>query len=133
MTDSAGTHGGGTHGSRQDDALKKEVRGEVQANRATRTEEWREPEPPGEDQPDATWDLSEGADPRREAVQMRSDIARHLDHAAFPASRDSLLATMSDHAAPQPLLDVVAKLPADATYSGLGEVVSALDLPLGPG
>ena len=126
------TQSGGTHGPVHDDALKKEVRGEVQANRAIRSEEWREPEPPGEDQPEATWDLSAGADPHREAVQLRSDIARHLDHAAFPASRDDLLATMSDHEAPQPLLDLVGSLDPGTTYSGLGDVVAALDLPLGP-
>jgi hypothetical protein len=124
------THSGGTHGPRQDDALKKEVRGEVQANRATRTEEWREPEPPGEDQPDATWDLSDGAGTRREAIQLRSDIARHLDHKAFPADRDGLLADMSDHHAPQPLLDLVATLPADVTFRGLPDVTEALGLPV---
>jgi hypothetical protein len=122
------THGGGTHGPRQDDALKKEVRGEVQANRATRTEEWREPEPPGEDQPDATWDLSEGVDLRREAIQLRSDIARYLDHGAFPADRDGLLATMSSHEAPQPLLDLVATLQADVIFGGLADVTDALGL-----
>ena len=122
------THGGGTHGPRHDDAMKKEVRGEVQANRATRTEEWREPEPPGEDQPDATWDLSEGADPRREAIQLRSDIARYLDRGAFPADRDGLMATMASHEAPQPLIDLVATLQAGVTFGGLGEVTDALGL-----
>src|SRR6266702_3328584 len=46
---------GGTHGPREDDALKREVRSELQAHRATRSEEWLEPEPPGEDEPEATW------------------------------------------------------------------------------
>ena len=46
---------GGKYGSREDDALKREVRSELQAHRATRAEEWLEPEPPGEDEPEATW------------------------------------------------------------------------------
>src|ERR1700757_2481393 len=44
-----------THSPREDDALKREVRSELQAKRATRAEEWLEPEPPGEDEPEATW------------------------------------------------------------------------------
>jgi hypothetical protein len=79
---------GGTHGPRHDDALKKALRGELQANRATRAQEWREPEPPGDDQPDATIVLSgrPGPDrgPDRDDIQQRSDLARHLDR---PPSR----------------------------------------------
>ena len=37
----------GTHGPREDDALKREVRSELQAHRATRAEEWLEPRAPG--------------------------------------------------------------------------------------
>jgi hypothetical protein len=51
---------GGMHGPRKDDALKREVRSELLANRATRAEEWLEPEPPGEDEPEATWALEAG-------------------------------------------------------------------------
>ena len=46
---------GGKYGSREDDALKREVRSELQAHWATRAEEWLEPEPPGEDESEATW------------------------------------------------------------------------------
>src|SRR2546429_986404 len=45
----------GTHGPREDDALKREVRSDLQAHRETRAEEWLEAEPPGEDEPEATW------------------------------------------------------------------------------
>jgi uncharacterized protein DUF2795 len=127
-------HGGGTHGPRQDDALKRETRSEVQANRQTRVEEWREPEPPGEDQPAATWPLRgrPGGVPAGETpdgVQLRSDLARHLDRQAFPAGRAGLLRTLADHNAPDWLMEMAGSLPEDATFAGLTEVVHALGLP----
>ena len=39
------------HGPRQDDALKEEVRGMVRGTGPTRAEEWRDPEPPADDDP----------------------------------------------------------------------------------
>jgi len=125
----------GTHGPREDDALKREVRSELQANRATRAEEWLEPEPPGEDEPEATWALAgrPGATPPGEDwqdIELRSDLARHLDRTAFPATRAHLLATLAAHQAEQRLLDLVSSLPDGATFANLGEVLRALGLPI---
>jgi hypothetical protein len=122
------------HGPRQDDALKRETRGEVQANRATRSEEWREPEPPGEDQPDATWALvgKQGSAPAavdQDAVETRSDLARHLERGMFPAQRADLIRTLEAHHAPQSLIDLAATLPEDTTFANLHEVLTALGLP----
>jgi Protein of unknown function (DUF2795) len=128
------TQSGGTHGPRKDDALAQEVRGEVQANRAVRTEEWREPEPPGEDQPDATFaPAGRGhgdGEPDPDDIQLRSDLARHLGRAAFPADRAGLIAEMSGFHAPQQLLDMVATLPEDRRYERLTDLLSQLGLPV---
>jgi hypothetical protein len=40
------------HSPREDDELKHELRGMLQGNRPTRAEEWRDPEPPADDDPD---------------------------------------------------------------------------------
>ncbi|MCF6427621.1 MULTISPECIES: hypothetical protein [Amycolatopsis] len=40
------------HSPREDDALKAELRGTLQGNRSSRAEEWRDPEPPADDDPD---------------------------------------------------------------------------------
>ena len=37
---------------REDDQLKHELRGTLQGNRPSRAEEWRDPEPPADDDPD---------------------------------------------------------------------------------
>ncbi|MHC9291514.1 hypothetical protein ACRCUN_03560 [Mycobacterium sp. LTG2003] len=40
------------HSPRKDDQLKDELRGTLQGNRSSRVEEWRDPEPPADDDPD---------------------------------------------------------------------------------
>lgn len=40
------------HGARDDDELKHELEGTVRGNRSSRVEEWRDPEPPADDDPD---------------------------------------------------------------------------------
>ena len=124
-----------THGARQDDALKREVRSELQAHRATRAEEWLEPEPPAEDEPEATWAPAgrPGGTPPGEdwdALELRSDLARHLDRTAFPATRERLLEVLGSHQAEQRLLDLVSPLPAGASYASLAELLPALGLPI---
>src|SRR5215813_3647058 len=125
----------GTHGPREDDALKREVRSELQAHRATRAEEWLEPEPPAEDEPEATWapEGRPGGTPPGEdwdTLELRSDLARHLDRTAFPATRAHLLEVLASHQAEQRLLDLVSTLPGDATYASLAELLPALGLPI---
>jgi hypothetical protein len=124
----------GTHGARQDDALKREVHSELQAKRATRAEEWLEPEPPGEDEPEAEWAPAgrpggiPGED--RDTIELRSALAAHLERAAFPAGRQKLIDTLTAHQAEQRLLDLVSSLPEDATFANFGELARALGLPV---
>lgn len=40
------------HNPRQDDELKHELRGMLQGNGPSRAEEWRDPEPPADDDPE---------------------------------------------------------------------------------
>jgi hypothetical protein len=44
--------GNAKHSPRKDDELKHELEGTVRANRSTRAEEWRDPEPPADDDRD---------------------------------------------------------------------------------
>jgi hypothetical protein len=43
-----------THGPRKDDTLKQELDGALRGNRPSRSEEWREPELPAEE--DGRWE-----------------------------------------------------------------------------
>jgi len=121
----------GTHGPREDDAIKRQDRSELQAH----GEEWPEPESPGEDEPEAAWapegrfaGTQSGVD--WEAIELRSDLARHLDRAAFPATRARLLEILAARQAEQRLLDLVSPLSDGATFASLGELLRALGLPM---
>lgn len=124
---------GGTHGPREDDALKREVRSELQANRATRAEEWLEPEPPGEDEPEATWapqGRPGGTPPGEdwETIELRSDLARHLDRTVWPLTRRRLVEILTERNAADRLVELAASLPAGHRYRSLAELARALDL-----
>lgn len=123
------------HGPREDDALKRELRGDLQANRATRAEEWREPEPAGEDEPepDETAGTPEGrARPAAEeaAFDLRSDLARHLGRSTLPGDRARVLMILEANQAPQRILDIVSSLPANVTWTTMRELYLALGLPV---
>jgi Protein of unknown function (DUF2795) len=125
----------GTHGPREDDALKREVRSELQANRATRAEEWLEPEPPADDEPEATWALAgrPGGTPPGEdwdTIELRSALAAHLERAAFPADKRRLLDTLVAHQAEQRLVDLVSTVPDHVTFANFGELARALGIPI---
>jgi len=120
-----------THGPAEDEAIKRQEAAELRAH----GEEWPEPESDAEEAADATW-----ASPGRfagtpgfadwEAIELRSDLARHLDRAAFPATREHLLETLSGHGADDRLLDLVSSLPGRARFTSLAELLRALGLPV---
>jgi hypothetical protein len=119
----------GTHGPAEDDAIKRQDRDELQAH----GEEWPEPESSGEEE--QTWAPEgrfAGTLPGEdwEAIELRSDLARHLDRTAFPADREHLAETLTAHQADQRLLDLVSSLPDGATFASLGELLQALGLPV---
>lgn len=123
------------HGPREDDELKKELRSDLQAHRVTRAEEWRDPEAPGEDepQPDETAGTPEGrAHPADEeaALQLRSDLARYLVRSALPGDKARLVGILEAHNAPKRLLDLVASLPANVTWNTMRDLYLALGLPV---
>jgi hypothetical protein len=120
----------GTHGPAEDDAIKRQDRSELQAH----GEEWPEPDS-DEDESDAMWaptgrfaGAPSGED--WQAIELRSELARHLDRTAFPATRAHLLETLAAHQAGQRLLDLVSSLPAKATFASLGELLRALGVPM---
>jgi hypothetical protein len=121
----------GTHGPAEDDAIKRKDQTELQAH----GERWPESEAAGEGRPEATWAPEgrfAGTPPgdERQAIELRSDLARHLDRAAFPATRAQLATALATHQAEQRLLDLVSSLPESATFDSLHELLHALELPV---
>jgi hypothetical protein len=121
----------GTHGPAEDDAIKRQDRSELEAH----GEEWPEPESAGEDDSNTTW-ASQGRFAGTpgwedwEGIELRSDLARNLDRAAFPATRARLLEILNERAADQRLLDLVSSLPGRPRFASLAELLRALGLPV---
>lgn len=124
--------GNSKHGPRLDEAMAREVRGTVQGVSGSRAEEWREPEPAGEDQPEAAevtaGDRRSGAPQgmTTEEVEQRSELGRYLDLSALPADREGLRRTAEKNNAPDVVLDELVRLPAGRTFETVSEVWAAL-------
>ncbi len=123
-----------THGPRVDDEMAHETRGLVQGGHGTHAEEWRDPEPAGEDQP--TGDQGIVPEDRRctppgmtsDDVELRSEIARHLGKDAYPGDRDALLAKAEENSAPDAVLGRLRSLPAGEEFRNVQDVARALGL-----
>jgi hypothetical protein len=123
------------HNPRLDEELEHEVQGMMKAERATRSEEWREVEPVAEGEPDITADpagtlvggVPQGMD--ADAVVRRAELARWLDRADFPSNGPDLVEAALDHRAPDAVVEELQRLPDGETYERIGDVVRALGYP----
>ncbi|MFC4031140.1 DUF2795 domain-containing protein [Streptomyces polygonati] len=119
-------------GFARDDELKRELQGELKANRGVRAEEAYEPEPSGEDEPVAEFGAANDpgapapAGMTREGVTVRSELARHLERTVYPAKRSALLGSLRRQHAPDTLVDRVSALPAEQQYPNVQAVTRAL-------
>lgn len=128
------SHGKDKLGSLQDEEIKKEMQGELRANRSSRAEEWRELDPPGEDQPEVdrapdttlTGGVPPGMSP--DDVETRNELARHLGRSVHPADRAAVLDTLRQNNAPDRLIDRAARLPEDAEFRNVQDIARALGL-----
>ncbi|MBA3619472.1 MAG: DUF2795 domain-containing protein [Acidothermales bacterium] len=124
--------GSDKHGRLRDEAMKAEVQGAMKAERSTHVEEWRDPEPSGEDQPDVsrvpdgtfTGGVPDGMAP--EDVEGRNDLARSLDRADFPADKEAVLEAAARHHAPDRVIETLRRLPDGEVFTSVGEVWQAL-------
>jgi hypothetical protein len=124
--------GNSKHGPRLDNEMEHEVRGMLQGGVDTRVEEWRDPEPAGEDQPNPTLAPTgyerAGAPPGMTPgeVEQRSRIGRYIPLSVLPGDRDDLMAAAEDAEAPQDVIDALAALPADLVFETINQAWAAL-------
>lgn len=123
---------------RRDEEMKQELEGELRAEHPTRAHEWREPEPPADDDPAvAEGPVTPVGEPGREEGELsgealRLELARYLGRTTFPADREGLLGELELKHAPDQLRDAVRRLPdGGGAYANAGEVVDTLDRPAG--
>ncbi len=124
--------GSDKHGFRLDDAMAAETAGITRSGHGTHAEEWKDPEPSGEDQPDvdlAPHGTLQGGTPEgvtAEDIAGRSELASYLGQHVFPADREMLAARAEETNAPDRLLDLIAALPPEGVYVNVAHVWSAL-------
>jgi hypothetical protein len=118
-----------------DDELEHEIEGMVRGGRTVRAEEWRDPEPVAEGEPDIDADPAGtlvggtpvGMDP--DAVEARAELARWLVRHDFPSTGAELVERARDHRAPDAIVAELERLPADQSFERIGDVVRGLGYP----
>ncbi|MGP4004487.1 DUF2795 domain-containing protein [Streptomyces sp. 8N706] len=108
----------------RDDEMKHELQGLLRSGHPTRAEEWHDPEPGADDDPEVA--AGPVRRPGRSAEALRYELGRHLARTPFPAKRRELLRTLHERHAPDVLVEIVGELPTDETYHNVQEVVTAL-------
>ncbi|HEX5541312.1 MAG TPA: DUF2795 domain-containing protein [Micromonospora sp.] len=127
--------GSSKHGPRVDEQMSREVSGTLQGISGSRAEEWRQPEPAGEDQPQPTVaPNSETGDFRTGTpkgmtpgdVEQRSRIARYLSVSAMPGDRETLRRNAEENNAPADILAELDRLPSGTEFRTVSEIWAAL-------
>jgi hypothetical protein len=124
--------GSDKHGHRLDEEMKHEVEGLVRSGHSTHAQEWADPEPSGEDEPEVdrapngalSGGVPEGMSP--EEVEARSDLARYLPPAAFPADAEALRTYAAAAEAPAPVIQQLGRAPEGKQFASVGELWTAL-------
>jgi hypothetical protein len=117
-----------------DEAMKHEVEALMRGRRATRADEWRDPEPSADDEPEVDvapdTTLVGGTPPGMtpEDVALRAELASYLGKSVYPAGRDELLVVLAQRQAPDRLVQLVATLPADERFMNVNDIAGTLGL-----
>jgi hypothetical protein len=117
---------------RADEELKHQTQGLIRSGHTTHAEEWKDPEPIGEYQPDA--DLApdgtlHGGIPAgmsADDVEGRAELATFLGKDAYPMVREQIINLAIDRSAPDRVIDLVRQLPAGREFHNINEVWTTL-------
>jgi len=124
--------GSDKHAARLDEQIKHETEGLIRSGHSTHANEWKDPEPAGEDQPEADsapnttryGGTPDGMTP--EDAERRAELAQYLGAGVYPADRDRLVAVLRDRNAPERIVDWLGGLPAGREFVNVQDVAVAL-------
>ncbi|GJF24459.1 DUF2795 domain-containing protein [Streptomyces flaveolus] len=117
----------------RDDEMKHELQGLLRSGHPTRSEEWNDPEPIAEDDPDVTYGpVTPGRGPTY-LEALRLELARNLTRGTFPAGPRELGRALRRGNAPDALVEGLERLPHKARYDNVQELAVALTESGGPG
>lgn len=128
--------GSDKHAPRLDDQMDHETEGLVRGGKDSHAQEWKTPEPPGEDQPavDRVPDRPPigGTPPGTPGgmdeadVAGRSELASFLRRTTFPAVRELIIDDAARHDAQERAVAEVTRLPSGREFADVAEVWAAL-------
>jgi hypothetical protein len=110
----------------RDDEMKHELEGLLRSGHPTRVEEWHDPEPAADDDPEVWSGPVGGLGSPASLERLRLELARNLGRHAFPAKAGELARTLRRGNAPGPLIDAVARLPHGERYGNVEQLAKAL-------
>ncbi|GAA2249368.1 hypothetical protein GCM10010145_15980 [Streptomyces ruber] len=111
----------------RDDEMKHELQGLLRSGHPTRSEEWHDPEPTAEDDPEV-WQnpVAPGRTPAARLEAVRLELARALGRTAFPAGPRELVGELRDKRVPDGLVEAVEGLPEDERYPTVHALAEAV-------
>ncbi|KPI27966.1 DUF2795 domain-containing protein [Streptomyces sp. NPDC048256] len=110
----------------RDDEMKHELQGLLRSGHPTRVEEWHDPEPSAEDDPEIWGGPVVPGSSRATLETVRLELARTLGRSSFPAGAGALAVGLRRKNAPDALVDAVRQLPGKARYTNVQELAEAL-------
>ncbi|MFE2066996.1 DUF2795 domain-containing protein [Streptomyces sp. NPDC059467] len=112
---------------RRDDEMKHELRGLLRSGHPTRTEDWNDPEPPAEDDPEVfRAPMMPWSSERPSLATVRLELARSLTRHDFPAQPRELAGVLRRGNAPDALVQQVSGLPRSKRYGNLLALAEAV-------
>ncbi|MEV7982962.1 DUF2795 domain-containing protein [Streptomyces sp. NPDC086519] len=111
----------------RDDEMKHELQGLLRSGHPTRTEDWNDPEPPAEDDPEVyRGPRMPGTSERQSPESVRLEVARSLTRHDFPATARELADALRRGNAHDDLVERVSRLPRSARYGNLLALAEAV-------
>ncbi|MFJ9538418.1 DUF2795 domain-containing protein [Streptomyces sp. NPDC101225] len=116
----------------RDEEMKHELQGLLRSGRPTRTEEWHDPEPVADDDPEVAGGPVAPGGGGASFETVRLELARLLGRGSFPAGPGELTDVLRRKNAPDVLVEALERLPGTDRYTNVQELATALDRPGGP-
>ncbi|MFS4095409.1 DUF2795 domain-containing protein [Streptomyces sp. AF1A] len=110
----------------RDEEMKHELKGLLRSGHPTRVEEWHDPEPAADDDPEVWAGPVGGLGSPASLERTRLELARILGRGAFPARAGELAAELRRDNAPDPLVQAVAELPRAERFNNVQQLAEAL-------
>ncbi|MEV7684398.1 DUF2795 domain-containing protein [Streptomyces bungoensis] len=110
----------------RDDEMKHELKGLLQSGHPTRVEEWHDPEPAADDDPEVSSGPVGGLGSPASLERVRLELARHLSRNSFPAKTNEVARALRRSNAPGALIDAVGDLPQANRYDTVQQLAEDL-------